>query len=65
MLNHAQITFLTIVLALASLLWSCFMLWVWWMLFWVLRWTYLEKRRARDDLEIERLWQADQADAQA
>jgi hypothetical protein len=41
------------------------MLWVWWMLFWVLRWTYLEKRRARDDLEIERLWQADQADAQA
>jgi hypothetical protein len=38
-----------VVLALA---WLCFWLWVWWMLFKLLRWKYLEKRGQQYEREL-------------
>ena len=36
-----------IFIGMAWLTWTVFRLWVWWMLFWVLRLAYLDKKQAR------------------
>jgi hypothetical protein len=51
-LTHQQIVTYQIIGAVLGALWTWFWLWVWWMAIRVLRWTYLDKKQARQTTRL-------------
>jgi hypothetical protein len=54
-MTHAQTIWLTLLIASVGVIWTCFWLWISWMAFRVLRWTYLEKKSSRAVLTVSEL----------